>query len=495
MEILRILRKLLKSKNREALTWKVTSGGFWVFLSNALSQVTGIVKMIVLARLLIPSDFGLIGIAGFILSILDLISKPGFRAALIQKEGDIKDYINSIWGITILRGAGLCLIVFFSAPFVAQFFKAPNAVSIIRAMSFTFLLNSLTNPGVVYFVKNLDFRRQFIFDISGTLVDVAVAIPLALLLRNVWALVITSLADYVANVFISYVICSYRPSLFGYNAEKAKELFRYGKWISGINLIGLLINQGDNAFVGRFLGVNALGFYSQAFKFSNIPATQVTGIVSQVAFPAYSQLQGDIKRLREWYLKTLQVISFISIPLAGGMFALASEFTHIFLGDKWMPMVPAFQVLSLYGLVRSIAGTTGTLFQAVGKPDILAKLVFVRLVMMALLIYPLSLYWGIVGTSLAVFLSALFIDPFSYYMVIRIIECSIWDFFKIILLPLINTVIMVLLIFGLKNYNLTQIRIINFLLIAVLGALLYFGMTYFIEGTLNHRIKDKVTTL
>jgi len=230
-----------------------------------------------------------------------------------------------------------------------------------------------------------------------------VAISAVLILKNVWALVLGLLAGNMMRCLVSYLVHPYRPRLSKY-LGKVKELFAFGKWIMGSSVLVFLITQGDDIFVGKILGTTALGFYQLAYRISNLPTTEITHVISQVTFLAYSKLQDNIPRLREAYLKVLQLTALLSFPIAGLIFILAPDFTKIFLGEKWMPMVPAMQVLVFAGLIRSIQATRGAIFHAIGKPTIDTRWQVVRLSILAFSIYPFTIRAGIIGTSIAVFL-------------------------------------------------------------------------------------------
>jgi len=347
------------------------------------------------------------------------------------------------------------------------------------------LLQAFTNIGVVYFQKELEFNKQFLYQLSGTLADFVVAISAALILRSVWALVFGLLAGNAARLIASYFIHPYRPRL-SKDLTKSKELFGFGKWILGSSILVFLITQGDDIFVGKLLGATMLGFYQMAYRISNMPATEITHVISQVTFPAYSKLQDNLPKLREAYLKVLQVTAFLSFPIAGLIFVLAPDFTRLFLGEKWMPMVPAMQVLVFWGLIRSIGATTGPIFQGVGKPGIATRLQFVQLTLLAILIYPLSIRWGILGTSLAVVFAALTTNLVSSYMVIKVTKCGVWNFCKMIGYPLINTVITISFILIMMIYWVDSVSILEFSLFIVFSTLVYFGITYLFDKFLNY---------
>ncbi|MBE9593190.1 MAG: lipopolysaccharide biosynthesis protein, partial [Proteobacteria bacterium] len=429
------------AKPGENISQRAVRSGFWVFSLRIVQQLFNLGRLVILARILAPHDFGLLGIALLTMATLETFSQTGFHAALIQKKEDIKSYLDSAWTVLILRGLILFTILYLIAPYAATFFNAPEAKPIIQVIGVSFFLQAFTNIGVIYFQKELEFNKEFIYQFAGTLADFIVAVSAVLILQNVWALVFGLLAGNAVRLIVSYFIHPYRPRLSS-DLGKAKELFVFGKWILGSSILVFLITQGDSIFVGKMLGVTALGFYQLAYRISNMPATEITHVISRVTFPAYSKLQDNLPKLREAYLKVLQFTAFLSFPIAGLIFVLAPDFTMIFLGEKWMPMVPAMQVLALWGLLRSIGATTGPLFLGVGKPRIAAKLQFARLILLVIIIYPLTIKWGILGTSLAVLLSILPVEPFTFYLTIKIIKCRVWEFGKLIALPMLGVAIM-----------------------------------------------------
>jgi len=470
----------------ESLSTRVVKSGLWVFALRMLNRGLGFIRTIVLARLLAPEDFGLLGIALLSISTLETFSKTGFDSALIQKKENVESYLDTAWTVSALRGIVLFSILLFSAPLIASFFNSPEATLIIRVIALYTLFAGLQNIGILFFQKELEFHKQFSYEFSATLVDLSVAITLAFILRNVWALVWGGLAASFVRLVLSYVLHPHRPRI-KIDREGFQELFGFGKWVFTSSILVFLVTQGDDILVGKMLGVTALGLYQMAYTLSNLPATEVTHMISKVTFPAYSKFQEDLPRLSEAYLKVLQFTTFVSFPLAGGIFIFASDFIRIFLGDKWIPMVPAVQVLVLAGLVRSIAATTGPIFYATRKPRIDTIWQIVRLLVFSAFIYPLTLRLGILGTSIAVFLS-IFIATIGFIMqTIKIIKCDINRLAKIILLPFFKTAIVLLSVIIYYDYTIV-ISGIHLLLVSVLFLSYYLLLTYFAERTFDYRI-------
>jgi len=482
----------------EGLYQRTVKSGAWSFALRITQEVLGIVRLIILARVLAPEDFGLMGIALLVMMTLETFSQTGFQEALIQKKENTEAYLDAAWTVTALRGLVLFSVLFLIAPHAASFFDAPAATSLIRVVGFAALFQGFANIGIVYFQKELEFNKQFIYQASGTLADFVVAVSAALILRSVWALLFGVLAGAIVRLIVSYFIHPYRPHLSS-DWGKAKELFGFGRWILGSSILLFLLTQGDDIFVGKFLAVTALGFYQMAYRISNTPATEISHVISQVAFPAYSKLQDKLPTLRQTYLKVLQLTAFISIPLAGGIFILAPEFTTIFLGDKWMPMVPAMQILALYGLLRAIGATTGVVFMALGKPEIRTKIQTAQLILLAILIYPLTAHWGIMGTSMAVTAYVFIFNLVAVYKVLKMVKSDYKKPAKLIVLPLIGSLIMILAIFVSRMYIFDNISLAYFLLLVVIGISTYFAIAYLFDKFLGYGsrqiIREQFTAL
>jgi len=458
----------------------------WVFTLRIISRGLGFLRTIILARMLSPDDFGLLGIAMLYIAALESFSKTGFDTALIQKKDDIRSYLDTAWTISVIRGILIFVILFLSAPAIAAFFNSTQAILVIRVVALASLLSAIQNVGIVFFKKELEFKKQCFFELSGVIVDVTIAVMLAFVLKNVWALIWAGIAAGLVRVIVSYLIHPFRPR-FRLEKNKLYELFGFGRWVMGSGILYFLITQGDDIFVGKIIGIGALGLYQMAYLLSNLPATEIAHVISQVTLPFYSKLQNELEKLKQGYLKVLQVSSFFSFPIGGLIFVLASDFTSIFLGDKWMPMVPAMRVLVLAGCVRCIATTSGLLFYAVGKPKIDTVFQFVCLFVLAALIYPFSLNWGVVGIALAVFASTFIANVGVSYMAAKTVNADYASFIKPLAIPLLNTFITVYLVSGLKQVFAPSIWT---LITTGCGAiLLYLVLSYVSDRVFNYGIQ------
>lgn len=479
------------SKSDVLLSGKVAESGLWVFALRVSDVSLGLIKLLILARLLAPSDFGLLGVAFLIIATLDTFSQTGLDTALIQMKDDIKDYLNSVWSLNIIRGFILYIILFVSAPYVSIFFNSPESTLIIRVVGITIFLRNFTNAGIIYFQKELEFNKLFLCGFSSTIANFIVSVIAAFILKSVWALVFGQLADCLTGVVVSYFFRPHRPS-FILDIDKVKKLFRFGKWVFISSILVFLFNQGDDFFVGNLLGVTALGFYQMAYKISNMPATEITHMISKVTYPAYSKIQDNLPRLRDAYLKILKLTAFLSFPVAGLIFALAPDFTIVILGEKWMPMVPAMQVLVLWGLIRSIGATTGPVFYSVGKPKIATKLQSFQLILLMIFLYPLTIQWGILGTSLAVVLASAVTNIVVFFKVTRVIQCTMWSITKVLIYPAVSILVTSTSIMFIKNNFINSKGIPGFIILVLCGILVYLGISYFFDKLFRYQIISTV---
>jgi O-antigen/teichoic acid export membrane protein len=277
---------------------------------------------------------------------------------------------------------------------------------------------------------------------------------------------------------MSYLIHPYRPRV-RFDSEKFRDLFRFGRWGLGSGILIFLITQGDDIFVGKILGVSALGLYQIAYLISNLPATEITHVIHQVIYPAYSKLNHDLSNLKEAYLRVLQFTAFLSFPVAALIFILSSDFTIIFMGPRWMDMVPVIRALVLAGLTRSIAATAGTVFYAIGKPKIDTFLQIGRFAILSVLIYPFCLKWGLLGISAAVFAS-IFISNLGFsYMAIKVIKCSKYTFAKTLAIPLLSAMLTAIFLIGINKA--VNTGLLQLIIMTALGICFYLSAYYLLD--------------
>lgn len=453
----------------DQLSRRVIHAGFWAFALRITDGLLGLARTIILARLLSPNDFGLFGIALLGLSALETFSQTGFQAALVQKKGDIRPYLDTAWTVQMIRGFILATILCGIAPYVATFFGEPGAANLLRVLGLSAVFKGLTNIGVVYFQKDLEFHKRFIYMFSGTLANLVVATSLAFILRNSWALAYGLLVGDFAQMVVSFFIHTYRPRP-RLEGAKAKDLYTFGRWILGSNILVFLLNHGDDIFLGKVLGTTVLGLYQMAYRLSNLPATEITHTISQVTFPAYSKLQDEPGKLRCAFLSTVQLIANISFLVAAVIASLSPGFTRIFLGEEWMPIVPAVQILVVCGLIRSLDAVTSSLWQAIGRPFIPTYFQLAKLLLLAVLIYPLTSYWGMLGTAAAVALESIIVHIIRWFFMAKTLRIGPITVFRVFVVPGLSAVAIIAFV---KAFPECSYTITNFFLVLIMVGVIY----------------------
>jgi len=488
----------LDIRTDNSLSKKVSKGALWVTAASICARGLSVISAIILVRLLAPEDFGLMAIAMAIIAFSQGTTQTGFESALIQKQDRPEDFLNTAWTFELARYLILFFVIFLAAPLLASFFKEPRAMAILRVISISLVFQGLRNIGVVYFRKNLDFHKQFVMEIVPLIAYISVVIPLAFSLRNVWALVWASLTINITTCCISYVMHQYRPRL-DFSVKRARNLFNFGKWILGSSILVMVREQGMTMFVGKFLGIPILGFYNRAGAFSTMIFQQVSAIVWQVGYSAYSQLQVDPIKFKNAYLKTLQLLTFVGIPMAGGLFVLSRDFVYLFLTDKWLPIVPLMQILCLQAIINFINVPASIAFQASGRPSIGTKISTLGVIILAIIVYPLSSRWGATGAVASLFLSVLIPSPIVWYMGIKVIKCTYSEFFKPVLISLINAGIMVCVIIVIKNLIVMQVSFAGFFGLIFVGIVTYIAVAFCFDRCLNYGsyrlIRERVAVL
>lgn len=428
----------------------------WVFAMRMTAQVLSVVRLIVLSWFLAPGDFGLMGIALVTLALLETFTETGFVFALVQKPRQDDIDLDTAWSIALIRGILIFVAVYLAAPLAVGFFSGTpatayggpkalelnTAVWVVRAFAFTIILRSVSNIGIVLFRREMQFNKLFVIDTTGLLVDVAVAVVVAVILRSVWALVFGKLACECVRAVMSYAMHPYRPS-FRIDRSRSMELWGFGKWIFWSTVLYYFLSQGDSLVVGRLIGVAALGLYQMAVRIASLPSTEITNTITQVTFPAYSKIQDDIPRIRDAYLKVLKSTALLSCPLAGLIAVFADDFVRLFLKPEWLPIIPVIQLLAVNGLVVSIGSTSSPVFQAIGRPRTTAKLQFVKFIFLVIAIFPLTLRFGINGTAMAMLIATIALQPLVFGFLRRSIGCSLLNISRVCGPPLALTGLMV----------------------------------------------------
>ncbi|WP_246988214.1 lipopolysaccharide biosynthesis protein [Halorientalis marina] len=472
---------------------RTVKSGIWVTAMNVGDRVLQLGSLVVLARLLSPADFGLMGIALVAIHGLQRFTNLGLDEALIKdRDDDVDDYLDTAWVLNLGRGLLIAGVMFLGAPLIASFTGEPRATPILRVIGISPLLLQLRNPGTVYFKKDLAFEKQFLYTMGGSISNFAVAVTLAVLWQNVWALVFGYIASDLMRTVMSYLLHDYRPWP-AFDLDIARKLVDYGKWLTGSRIVLFLINEGDDAIVVWLLGAASLGFYQIAYRFAMAPARELTQIVSSIMFPAYSKLQDDVGALRSAFFKTVKMTTFISFPVGFGIIAVAPTFVAAFFGQRWLPMVPVMQIIAVNGILISFTSAFGSVWMARDRPDYLVKVGLIRLPLMVLAMIPMTRAFGIAGAAAAVVGVYVFpMLPIDIYLVVKTVETTYWRLLSEVVYPLAASLVMGAVVWIAERSLDLGMPFVEFVLLTLLGIAVYVVVAFALERQFDWGIERNV---
>lgn len=472
---------------------KVSKGVVWVLAAKCSIVLLQLIIAAILTRLLDASDFGLMAVGLAVMLLLQNTTSTGFEAALIQRQEKVEDYISVAWTFELLRHLLLFLLLFLFAPVIASFLNDDRVLSILRVMSVSFIFRGFRNMGVVYFRKNLEFKKQYILDVFPIMTNLLVAAIAAYYFRTVWALVAGSVSSGIMLCALSYIMHPFRPR-FDFSLARASKLLDFGIWVLCSGLLVMFQQQGITLFAGRVFGMSMLGYLNRAEAFSSKLYRHMVQMIWNIGFPAFSKVQDDKAKSREVFLRTMRLYLFIALPVAGGMIVMCDSLVRIVLTEKWIMLVPLIQIMSLFAVIEAVNTPSIILFQSAGKPKVGTLILFGMIMLLSAIIYPLSQRMGIVGVPTALVLSALCLSPFIWLFGIKISGCSVMDFLKAPLLSIINTIGMMVVVLRARAF-IDGFSISGCIGLIVIGVLSYVIIALLIDKVFKHGVGNEIKGL
>lgn len=374
-----------------AMAWKAIQlvGVKLIFLARTL----------ILARLLVPEDFGLLAISMIAVDFLISVTNLGMVPALVQRLDPDERQYNTAWTIGLGRAAVIAIVVFLAAPWVAALFAEPRATDLIRVVAIRPILEAAASIKVAELIRHLRFRTLTFVYLPEALANTIVSISLAPFF-GVWALIAGALAGPVALVIASYILAPQRPRLV-FDTAAARPLIHFGRWIFLIGLVSVAGRSVLQLVISRKLGSAELGLYFLAAKLAFIPAEISSEVVGAVAFPLYARLQTNAQQVARAFRAILVGISALLLPLCALLIALAPSLVENILGPRWAGAVPLIRLLALVNVIGLFGDTVVPILNGMGQPY---RLVIIELIQSSLLvglIWGLADVFGVTGAALA----------------------------------------------------------------------------------------------
>ncbi len=331
----------------------VVSAIKWNALGQVGRQIISFLLMIVLTRILLPEEFGQIGILLVFIGLADVFINSGLSVALIQrKENTTTDY-STVFIFNIVVSTFFYLTLFFCAPLIANFFHQPELLNLSRIISLVFVINSFGTVQNTILSIELNFKRQNLISIVGILCSAAVSLFMALNGYGVYSLVGQTITFALITNILLWQLSPWRPQLV-FSKESFRSLFSLGSKVLGSSILDKLFTTVDNLIVGKIFNTTQLGFYTRGKATRDLPIQNTTGIFSSMFFPVFSKIT-DEDELRRYHLKFLGIIAYVIFPLMSGLIVVAEPFTISIFTDKWAPSIPMLQIFCLYGPIYPLS--------------------------------------------------------------------------------------------------------------------------------------------
>lgn len=407
---------------------------------KAILIVGGMAQQIVVARIVDPSVYGLIGMVMLTIAFLTVFSETGVAGSIILEESIGTNELDFAWTLQVFRGVVLGVVAFSVAPLAASFFGQPDLVNLLRFAAIGPFFTGLASPRLLQLRRELAYGRLSALQLSNLFVNLGVSIPLAIMWRNAWALLVPFVLASVVRSALSYVLAPHRSRWF-WDQEMAARFSRFGRWAFVNNILHYVINEADKLVIGRMLNPASLGLYSMAHRIGNMPFSEFGGVIGEVAFPSFRKAESHIQSA---FLKLFGTSFLVTAPAATGLGLIAPTLVQLILGDQWTGIVLPLQILCGWAVVRSLSVVTGPLFNALGRPDIQTRIATIYAIVLVIGLIPAISQWGIVGSAIALTVSTAFMVPIIMRFAHNLIHFDIRLLLRLTMVPLAASTVMAL---------------------------------------------------
>ncbi len=449
-------------------------GSLWNFLTSITGQLRNFIVSLVLARLLAPSDFGLISMALVFNSVFDTLIDFGFSNAVIQSKEITQKQKSTIFYLNLIFGAFFTTVLFLCAPLMADFFQMPELSQIVRFTSFSFILGALGTLQVSLFQKELNFKIPFKAKFISSIISGAVGIAMALLGTGVWALVVNNLCAWGLNSAVLWWKSEWRPSK-EFDLTSVHTLWDYGWKFTATTVISKIFKQIDTFVIGRLYSASALGFFNRAQSLNNLVIDYSFSSIRSVLLPTFSKLQDDKQKFRHSVIKLINTICFLNFLFSGLMFVTAKDLITLLYGERWIDSVYIFKILAFFSITLSLPVLYDAIMSALAKMTLYFNIGLIRKPILLFAI-PIGIYYGLEAYIWAINIANV-ISLLPYVWAAK--KCiglsysvQIFTLLKYTILFLFCLVALTQMPIGIANH------LLNAILVAIIYSILYIGICY-----------------
>ncbi len=441
-----------------SLKKQALSGVKWTFLQQLGTQGIGFVISVILARLLMPEEFGLIAMISVVIAIGNTLLNAGLSSSLIRsKELDEEDY-STVFYFNLVASIIIYFITYLIAPFIADFYNQPILTTLVRWLSLIFIINAFATIQQTRLTKQMDFKTQTIVAIPSLIIGGIIGIFMALQGYGVWSLIGYNLSKSLANMLLLWYHSKWKPR-WKFNREKFKTHFYFGYKLTLSGLLDTIFNNAYNIVIGKFFPPAQVGYYQRAKTMQMYPVRTASSILAKVTYPLFAQIQDDNRRLKSVYKKILQMNVFILAPVLISAGVLAVPLFRFLFTEKWLPAAPYFQILIPAGILYPIHSFNLNILKVKGRSDLFLKLEIIKKIIIVFTIvmglqygiYGL-LYMSVLGSFIAFFINTHYSGKFIDYTALEQIK----DILPVIFLSLITGIIVLFIDYFLKKYGIND---------------------------------------
>lgn len=402
--------------SEQTLKDKTAKGLFWGGISNGLQQILGLIFGIVLARILSPEDYGMVGMLAIFTGIASSIQESGFTAALVNKPEINHDDYNAVFWFSLLSGVILYIVLFFCAPLIAWFYDKPELTNLSRLVFLGFLFSGAGIAHNAILFKKLMVKERAKIDVTALVVSGIVGLLMALNGFAYWGLAVQGTTYIGVGTLLRWYYSPWRPTL-NINIQPLKEMFGFSSKLFLTNIFWQISSNQFSVLLGKFYNPQQVGYYSQGYKWMGMGSSFIGGMINGVAQPIFAQVQNDPVKQQAVFRKMVRFGAFVSFPLMLGLAFVAKEFILITVGEKWLPSVPFLQLLCIWGATSYLLNLYINLLMAYGKSNIyMWGMILVGLSQIAIvaIVFPLGIFWMI-----AAYISSFFISLLGWHSFVK----------------------------------------------------------------------------
>jgi len=427
----------------------VTVGVKWASVSRFGRLGMQFITTVVLARLLSPSDFGLMGMTLVVIGFVDIFKDLGTAAAVIHRKDLSEELCSSVYWVNVAFGLCAMAAIYLLSPFVAQFYNEPRVSAILKTLSLTFFISGLATVHLALLERKLAFNTIAKIEISASAAGSLLGIGSALSGAGVWSLVFQSLTVVLVTTLLLIAVSKWKPGLI-FRWSEVRSIGNYSLNLTGFNIFNYFARNADYLLIGKFLGAQSLGYYTLAYNIMLFPLQNISHIIGRVIFPYYSSIQHDNAGFRDAFLKVAGAISLVTFPMMFGIVTVAEPFIQTLFGPQWAPVVLLLKILALVGLIQSIGTTVGAIYQAKGRTDWLFRWGIASGTFMVLAL-AIGLQWNIVGVAVACAAASSILAYPNFAIPFRLIDLRTAELVKILSKPFLCSALMFVSIIALRT--------------------------------------------